>query len=149
MLDRVVNVKVFKTNTTSLPKYQHPQEDACADIFVDWIERKVDRIICHTGLYVEVPKGFRIDIYPRSSIVNTGWYIPNSPGIIDSGYRGEILVVFRHTVTLDREPFPFKEGMRCAQMALVPVYNINWITVNKEDLNPSERGDGGYGSTGK
>lgn len=144
-----VSVKIYcESPEYSVPQYAHEDEDACMDLRAQWIETKIDRIICHTGIHIELPKNYQLNIYPRSSIVNTDWYIPNSPGIVDSGYRGEILVVFRHPNGLSREDFPFKEGDRIAQCQVVAYQNVVWERVNfLEELSPSKRGEGGYGST--
>lgn len=146
-----ISVKIYcESPDYNPPEYAHPGEDACMDLIAQWIETKIDRIICHTGIHIELPKNYQLNIYPRSSITKTGWYIPNSPGIVDSGYRGEILVVFRHPNELSREDFPFKEGDRIAQCQVVAYQNVVWERVNfLEDLTPSKRGDGSYGSTGK
>lgn len=146
-----IPVKIYcESPDYDVPKYSHPGEDACMDLVAQWIETKLDRIICHTGIHVELPKNHQLNIYPRSSITKCGWYIPNSPGIGDSGYRGEILVVFRHPNGLYRENFPFKEGDRIAQCQVVAYQEVQWQrVVALEDLKPSNRGDGGYGSTGK
>lgn len=149
-LDKVP-VKIYcESPEYSVPQYAHENEDACMDLVAQWIETKIDRIICHTGIHIELPINHQLNIYPRSSITKTGWYIPNSPGIGDSGYRGEILVVFRHPNGLSREDFPFKEGDRIAQCQVVYAPNVKWQRVEAiNDLSPSKRGDGGYGSTGK
>ena len=149
-LDKIP-VKIYcESPEYSAPKYAHGIEDACMDLRARWIERKPDRIICHTGIHIELPPLHQLNIYPRSGLANTGYYIPNTPGICDSGYRGEILVVFCHTQSLDREEFPYKEGDRIAQCQVVKYQEVIWNRVDSiEDLALSKRGDGGYGSTGK
>lgn len=149
-LDKVP-VKIYcESPEYSVPKYAHEGEDACMDLRARWIERKVDRIICHTGIHIELPPLHQLNIYPRSGLTKTGWYIPNTPGIGDSGYRGEILAVFRPIDGMDREEFPYKEGDRVAQCQVVKYQEVIWNRVSfLEDLAPSKRGDGGYGSTGK
>lgn len=149
-LDKVP-VKIYcESPEYSVPEYAHGIEDACMDLRARWIERKPDRIICHTGIHIELPSLHQLNIYPRSGLAHTGYYIPNTPGIGDSGYRGEILVVFCHTQSLDREEFPYKEGDRVAQCQVVKYQEVIWDRVPfLEDLTPSKRGDGGYGSTGK
>lgn len=149
-LDKVP-VKIYcESPEYSVPEYAHGIEDACMDLRARWIERKPDRIICHTGIHIELPPLHQLNIYPRSGLAHTGYYIPNTPGICDSGYRGEILVVFCHTQSLDREEFPYKEGDRVAQCQVVKYQEVIWNRVNSiEDLTLSKRGDGGYGSTGK
>ena len=149
-LDKVP-VKVYCEFPDDLvPEYAHGIEDACMDLRARWIERKADRIICHTGIHIELPLLHQLNIYPRSGLTKTSWYIPNTPGIGDSGYRGEILVVFRPVDGMDREEFPYKEGDRIAQCQVVKYQEVIWNRVPfLDDLAPSKRGDGGYGSTGK
>lgn len=148
-LDKVP-VKIYcESPEYSVPEYAHEDEDACMDLRARWIEKKVDRIICHTGIHIELPKYHQLNIYPRSGLTKTSWYIANTPGIGDSGYRGEILVVFRPVHGMDREDFPFKEGDRVAQCQVIYTPKVFWERVPfLEDLTPSNRGDGGYGSTG-
>lgn len=149
-LDKV-SVKIYcESPNYSVPEYAHGIEDACMDLRARWIERKVDRVICHTGIHVELPPLHQLNIYPRSGLTNTDWYIANTPGIGDSGYRGEILVVFRPVHNMDRDDFPYKEGERIAQCQVVKYQEVIWERVNfLEDLKPSKRGESGYGSTGK
>lgn len=149
-LDKVP-VKIYcESSEYSVPEYAHGIEDACMDLRARWIERKADRIICHTGIHIELPSLHQLNIYPRSGLTKTDWYIANTPGIGDSGYRGEILVVFRPVHTMDREDFPYKEGDRVAQCQVVKYQQVEWKRVSfLEDLAPSNRGEGGYGSTGK
>lgn len=149
-LDKVP-VKIYcESPDDPVPEYAHGIEDTCMDLRARWIERKVDRIICHTGIHIELPSLHQLNIYPRSNLSKTGWYIPNTPGIGDSGYRGEILVVFRPVNGMDREEFPYKEGDRVAQCQVVKYQEVIWNRVSfLDDLTPSKRGDGGYSSTGK
>jgi len=141
-------VKVYNNSNNELPVCA-TSGAACVDLRVSSIEYKPDRIICHTGIHVELPIDYCLEIYPRSSISKTGFYIPNAPGIVDSDYRGEITVVFRHVHNLNREEFPYKIGDRCAQAKLVPITHIIWSSVNSiNDLSETQRGEGGYGSTG-
>lgn len=147
----VIPVKIYcESPEYSVPEYAHGTEDACMDLRARWIEKKFDRVICHTGIHIELPPLHQLNIYPRSGLANTGWYIPNTPGIVDPGYRGEILVVFRNPNGMDREEFPYKEGDRIAQCQVIKYQEVIWDRVNfLEDLKPSKRGDNGYGSTGK
>lgn len=149
-LDKVP-VKIYcESPEYSVPEYAHGIEDACMDLRARWIEKKADRVICHTGIHIELPPLHQLNIYPRSGLTKTDWYIANTPGIGDSGYRGEILVVFRPVHNIDREDFPYKEGDRVAQCQVIKYQEVIWERVSFfEDLAPSNRGDGGYGSTGK
>lgn len=144
-------VKVWKEDdSVKLPTYAKPG-DACCDLYVKWIEEIDNKIICHTGLHFELPEGYEMEIRPRSSLTNTDYYIPNAPGTVDAGYRGEVKVIFKEVA----QCIPFKEdkinvGDRVAQLLIRRVEQIDWQEVEHlEDLIPSERGHGGYGSTGK
>lgn len=110
--------------------------------------------IYHTGIAVEIPKGYVGLVFPRSSNRKTDSYMTNSVGVIDSGYRGEILVCFKNRdcceclidVMLSRDN-AYKKGDRVAQLIIMPYPQIEFEKV--EELSDSERGTGGHGSTGK
>lgn len=92
-----IKVKCWREDkNVPLPKYMH-NDDACCDLYANEIEFDFnsDKVIVHTGLHVEIPENYEIEIRPRSSLTKTEWYIPNSPGTIDVGYRGEITVIFK------------------------------------------------------
>lgn len=143
-------VKVWREDdSVKLPEYMNPG-DACCDLYAHRIELNNNRIICHTGLHFELPEGYEMEVRPRSSLTKTNLYIPNSPGTVDEGYRGEVLVTFRKPEkSISVEEIP-NVGDRVGQLLIRRVEKINWIEVEKlEDLIPSERGFGGHGSTGK
>lgn len=97
-----------------------------------------------TGLIVEIPKGYEMQIRPRSGLsYKTGLILPNSPGTIDSDYRGEIKVILRNTGTYKEL---ITKGMRIAQAVVCESYKA--ILIEAEDLSISKRGDKGFGSTG-
>ena len=97
-----------------------------------------------TGLHIELPDGYEAQIRPRSGLaLKKGISLPNAPGTIHADYRGEIRVIL---VNLGREPFEIRRGDRIAQMVIAPVAKAEWSAV--ESLNHSERGSGGFGSTG-
>ncbi len=97
-----------------------------------------------TGLYIELPEGYEAQVRPRSGLaIKNGITVINSPGTIDSDYRGEIRVLL---VNLGSEAFSISAGDRIAQMVVAPVTRISWI--EEETLGASGRGDGGFGSTG-
>jgi dUTP diphosphatase len=102
------------------------------------------RAVIPTGLAVEIPEGYAGFVQPRSGLAaQHGIGVVNSPGLIDSGYRGEIRVVLINT---DRvEPFVVKPGMRVAQLVVAPVASVRLVEV--EELAVSERGVRGFGST--
>jgi dUTP pyrophosphatase len=98
-----------------------------------------------TNLRVEIPSGYEIQIRPRSGLaVKNGIGVLNSPGTIDSDYRGEVKVVL---FNFGEDDFIIKRGDRIAQMILSKVYRANLILT--DDLNDSSRGEGGFGHTGK
>ena len=97
-----------------------------------------------TGLAVAIPEGFEIQVRPRSGLaLKHGISVPNTPGTIDSDYRGELKVIL---VNLGHEPFAIARGDRIAQLVLSPVVQAVWDEV--ADLDATERGEGGFGSTG-
>lgn len=106
------------------------------------------RVIIPTGLYFQIPVGFELQVRPRSGLAaNHGVMVVNSPGTVDSGFRGEIKVILYNT---DKEPFVINNGDRIAQAVIAPVQTEKTITFRKVDtLDDSERGDKGFGSTGK
>ena len=98
-----------------------------------------------TGLFVELPEGCEMQIRPRSGLAaKHGITVLNSPGTIDADYRGEIKVIL---VNLSNEPFTIESGERIAQMIVARYEQIEWQSV--EVLGETERGAGGFGSTGK
>ncbi len=105
-----------------------------------------DRALIPTGLAIALPKGFEAQIRPRSGLaINHGVTVLNSPGTIDADYRGEIKVIL---INHGKEPFVVQRGMRIAQMVVERFTHVNWTVVDElgED---TERGEGGFGSTGK
>ena len=98
-----------------------------------------------TGIALEVPKGFVGLVFPRSSVRKYDLTLSNSVGVIDSGYRGELQVTFKKTNGLDS--LKYNVGDRIAQIMILPYPKINFKKV--DNLSDSERGEGGFGSTGK
>ncbi len=97
-----------------------------------------------TGLAVAIPEGYEIQVRPRSGLaLKHGITVPNTPGTIDSDYRGELKVIL---INLGHEPFTIARGDRVAQLVLAPVVQAAWDEV--ADLDATERGAGGFGSTG-
>lgn len=113
----------------------------------DCVIKAGTRALVHTGIKIAVPDGFEMQIRPRSGLsLKRGIIIPNSPGTIDSDYRGEICVIM---MNLGGEDFEIKTGDRIAQMVLAPVAKISWDEKgNNAELEITERGAGGFGSTG-
>lgn len=100
-------------------------------------------IVYHTGLSVEIPEGYFGALVPRSSISNKSIILTNCIGVIDAGYRGEIVAKFRNTS--DVVPSVYKEGERFAQLLILPVPNVQFEEA--ETLSETDRGEGGFGST--
>lgn len=104
----------------------------------------MQRVIVPTGLYFEIPAGYEIQVRPRSGLAaKHGITVLNSPGTIDADYRGELKVIL---VNLSSEPFVIENGERIAQIVLAAHAHIEWEEASA--LSDSERGEGGFGSTG-
>lgn len=97
-----------------------------------------------TGIAVEIPPGYVGLVFPRSSICKTGLSLANSVGVIDSDYRGSISFVFYKGPTWIE---PYSYGDRIGQLVIVPIPEVEFVEA--EELSETERGEGGYGSTGK
>ncbi|WP_298289652.1 dUTP diphosphatase [Novosphingobium sp.] len=97
-----------------------------------------------TGLSIAIPAGYEIQVRPRSGLaLKHGVTVPNTPGTIDSDYRGELKVIM---INLGHESFSIRRGDRVAQLVLAPVTRGTWLEV--EELDATARGEGGFGSTG-
>lgn len=98
-----------------------------------------------TGLKVAVPEGYELQVRPRSGLASRhGVTLVNPPGTIDSDYRGEVMVLL---VNLGEQPFTVRRGERIAQLVLAPVVRAEFLVAST--LPPTERGEGGFGSTGR
>jgi dUTP pyrophosphatase len=129
-----------------LPKYQH-DADAGLDLpsRVDFVLEPGERATIPTGIAVAIPRGYAGLVLPRSGLAaRHGIALVNSPGLIDSGYRGEIAVVVINTDK--REAFHIKKGDRIAQLVIQRVEEAALIQV--DELDETTRGAGGFGSTG-
>jgi dUTP pyrophosphatase len=106
-----------------------------------------DRYLVPTGLVIAIQKGFEAQIRPRSGLaLKSGITVLNAPGTIDADYRNEVMVLL---VNHSQAPFEIKRGDRIAQMLIAPIPECSWIQVeNVDELGKTERGLGGYGSTG-
>ena len=130
-----------------LPKYAHgPHEDAGMDLCAvedATLEPGVPRLV-PTGLTVEIPPGYEAQVRPRSGLaLKHSIAMPNAPGTIDPGYRGEIRVIL---LNLGREPYQISPGERIAQMVIARYEAIEW---EEGELADSLRGEGGFGSSGR
>jgi dUTP pyrophosphatase len=119
--------------------------DLCADIDRPLQLAPMERTLIPTGVAIALPQGLEAQIRPRSGLaLNHGLALVNSPGTIDSDYRGEIQVI---AINLGKEPIVIERGQRIAQMVIQRVVRADWREV--EDLPPSQRQQGGFGHTDK
>jgi len=117
--------------------------DLCADIEKEMSLAPMQRGLIPTGIAIALPKGFEAQIRPRSGLaLKQGMTLVNSPGTIDSDYRGEIQLI---VINLGTEPVAIQRGQRVAQMIVQRVIKAQWEEVN--ELPSSERRDGGFGHT--
>ena len=141
-----LKVKIINKSDNPLPCYAKPG-DAGMDIRASekvWL-RPFNRILVPTGIYLEIPCGYECQIRTRSGMaIKQGISVLNSPGTIDAGYRGEVKVILKNHCFHN---WDIKKGDRIAQMVFAPVTVAEFEEV--EELSDSERGDCGFGSTGK
>ncbi|ERM84393.1 deoxyuridine 5'-triphosphate nucleotidohydrolase [Rhodonellum psychrophilum GCM71 = DSM 17998] len=143
-----MKVKVINHSKHPLPEYQTPLSagmDLRANLEESIPLEPLERKLVNTGLFLELVPGFEAQIRPRSGLAfKHGLTVLNSPGTIDADYRGEIKVLL---VNLSNETFLINDGERIAQMIIAKHERIEWET--SSILSETERGSGGYGSTGK
>lgn len=143
-----MKVKIVNHSPYPLPAYATELSagmDLRADLQEPLVLGSLERAMVPTGLHIELPAGFEAQIRPRSGLAaKHGISIVNAPGTIDADYRGEIKVVL---VNLSNEPFTVNPGERIAQMVVARHETVQWEPV--EVLEESNRGSGGFGSTGK
>jgi len=142
-----VNCKIKKLHPDAkIPKYSK-DGDACVDLHTVGytINEFKNQITYSTGISIEMPTGYVGLVFPRSSIGRTRLFLSNSVGVIDSGYRGEIVANFNMTNSQDTTIY--ETGERICQLMILPYPKIEFTEV--DELSSSERGEGGFGSTGK
>ncbi len=143
-----MRIGIVNNSKHQTPIYKTPGSsgvDICANIEEDILLKSSDRTAVPTGIFLEIPIGFEIQVRPRSGLaLKHGITVLNSPGTIDSDYRGEILVIL---VNHSHNTFKIQNGDRIAQLVLVKVEKISWDNIDK--LTTTQRGTGGFGSTGK
>lgn len=131
-----------------LPRYETPGSaglDLRAAVAPPLVLQPFDRVAVPTGLIVAIPTGWEGQVRPRSgNALRLGLSMPNSPGTIDSDYRGELKVLLIH---LGRTPLTIERGMRIAQLVICPVGHAELVVVDAIE-DDTERGAGGFGSTG-
>ncbi len=143
-----MEVKIVNRSKHSLPKYETELSagmDLRANIDHKIYLKPLERVLVPTGLFIELPLGFEAQIRPRSGLAfKKGITVLNSPGTIDADYRGEICVIL---INLSNEEFIIEDGERICQMIVSNHEKVSWKI--SENLNNSNRGDGGFGHTGK
>ena len=141
-----MKLKIKKlTETAVIPSYAKP-DDACFDLTATSINLTDKYIEYGTGLAMEIPEGYVGLIFPRSSVTNKDLMLKNSVGIIDSSYRGMISFRFNNVSSDDRTAQIYTIGDRVGQMMILPVPTVEFEQV--DELSSTERGEGGYGSSG-
>lgn len=142
-----MKVRIVNRSRHALPAYQTPLSagmDVRADLEQSVTLAPLQRAMIPTGLYVELPAGYEMQVRPRSGLAaKHGITVLNSPGTVDADYRGEIRVIL---VNLSGEPFTVEAGERIAQLVVARHEQVEWEPV--EELGTTERGAGGFGSTG-
>ena len=149
MPDKMVRVLIARSGRAKdfpLPEYATP---ASAGVDLRASDGCVippgGRALVPTGLRIALPEGYEAQVRPRSGLaLKHGVTLPNSPGTIDADYRGEIGVIL---MNLGQEPFVVEPGDRIAQMVVAPIARVAWSEA--EALDATERGEGGFGSTGR
>ncbi|MEO6303383.1 MAG: dUTP diphosphatase [Bacteroidia bacterium] len=144
----MLTIKIINQSKHALPEYATVQAaglDLKANISEPIVLKPLQRQLISTGLFIELPTSYEAQIRPRSGLAfKNGITVLNSPGTIDADYRGEIKVLL---VNLSNEDFIINDGERIAQMVIAKHEQINWDQVSI--LEESNRGAGGFGSTGK
>jgi dUTP pyrophosphatase len=143
-----MKVRIINKSQHELPVYQTRASagvDLRAQLESPVRLESLERAVIGTGLYLELPEGYEAQIRPRSGLAaRQGLTVLNSPGTIDADYRGEIGVIL---VNLSREAVTIEHGDRIAQMVIARHEQAEWVEV--EALNTTQRGSGGFGSTGR
>lgn len=143
----MVKIKIVNRGTQQLPAYATPQSagmDLRANITEPITLQPMERRIIPTGLHIALPEGYEAQVRPRSGLAfKHGITVLNSPGTIDADYRGELGVLL---INLSTEPFVIEAGERIAQMVIARHEQGEFCL--GEELDETERGEGGYGHTG-
>ncbi|MFC1801953.1 dUTP diphosphatase [Patescibacteria group bacterium] len=141
-----MKVKVINKSKHPLPNYQ-TELSAGMDLYANLDEpitvKSMERVLIPTGLYIELPVGFELQIRPRSGLaLKNGIMLPNTPATIDADYRGEIGVII---INLSNEDFIIEDGFRIAQAVIARHEVVEWEET--DSLSNTERGEGGFGHT--
>lgn len=141
------SIKVINTSRFELPRYESTHSagmDVRANLTDPIGLNPLERVMVPTGLFIELPVGYEMQVRPRSGLAaKYGITVLNSPGTIDADYRGEVKVIL---VNLSNEPFIINPGERIAQLVVARCEQLDWEPV--QALTETERGTGGFGSTG-
>ena len=142
-----MQVKIINHSKHALPAYETPSSaglDIRANLTESLTLKAFERILVPTGLFMEIPAGFECQVRPRSGLaLKKGITVLNSPGTIDADYRGEVGVII---VNLSNESIVLEDGERIAQLVFASVEQAQWQIA--EELSETQRGSGGFGSTG-
>lgn len=143
-----MKVKIVNCSKHPLPEYKTKASagmDIRANLDTAVTLQPLERKLISTGLYIELPEGYEAQIRPRSGLaLNEGLGLLNSPGTIDADYRGEIGII---VVNLSNQVIVIEDGERICQMVINKFEQAEWIEV--QELGNTERGEGGFGHTGK
>lgn len=143
-----MKIRIINKSKHPLPEYSTELSagmDIRANIDEDIVLKPLGRVLVKTGLFMEIPAGCEAQIRPRSGLaINKGITVLNSPGTIDADYRGEVRIIL---VNLSGEDFIIKDGERICQMVIAQHEKAEWVQV--ENLVVTQRGEGGFGHTGK
>jgi dUTP pyrophosphatase len=145
----MIEIKLFRLfHGTGLPLPRYASEDAVGlDVTAaeELTLQPGERHAVATGFAIEIPRGYEVQVRPRSGLaMKHGITCLNTPGTIDSDYRGEVKVIL---VNLGQEPFEIRRGERIAQLVPAPVLRADFVEAH--ELSETERGSGGFGSTGR
>lgn len=142
-----MKINIINKSSHPLPHYETIASaglDLRANITEAIVLKPLERTIVKTGLFIELPIGFEAQVRPRSGLAaKKGVTVLNAPGTVDADYRGEIGVIL---VNLSNEDFTIENGERVAQLVIAKHERAEWVEV--ESLSETERGEGGFGSTG-
>lgn len=140
-------IKIINQSSFDLPKYETNGSagmDLRANIDEEVIIESLDRYLCPTGLFLEIPVGYEGQVRARSGLsIKKGITLVNAIGTIDSDYRGEVKVPL---INLSKEPFVLQKGERIAQLVITEYTKVEWDLA--DTLENTDRGHGGFGSTG-
>ncbi len=143
-----MEIKIVNRSRHSLPDYATIHSagmDLRANLENSVVLKPLERSLIPTGIYIQLPNGYEAQIRPRSGLaIKHGISIVNAPGTIDADYRGEIKVILAN---LSNEDFTINDGERICQMIVAKHERVEWVEV--DELDETERGDGGFGHTGK